>query len=126
MNTKDMQKVSFQDAVRAIVTALEAGAKDKANQGLDEGPEIFWRTDDKRVRIYTRDSRQPERNANGGDYDFWLDVSLTSDGVIIEDDWSADWDYADWGGSVYILPQIKSQAAYKRLIEIAFARYCQE
>lgn len=56
------------------------------------------------IRVYTRTSRRPELSNNGGDYDFYTDYIVNSDGrVIAVEDWSADWEYTDYRSStIYV------------------------
>jgi hypothetical protein len=50
------------------------------------------------VRIYTRESENPQLNRNGGDYDFWTEYTVGDDGIVrAKDDWSADFDAQEWG-----------------------------
>jgi hypothetical protein len=48
------------------------------------------------IRIYTRESRRPEHNRNGGDYDYWTDYRIEDNSVIAETGWSAEFCPREW------------------------------
>ena len=51
------------------------------------------------VRVYTCESREPAKNRNGGSYDYYTDYTIGWDGNIWRiEDWSAEFDYAEWNG----------------------------
>lgn len=44
------------------------------------------------VKIITRESENPYKNLNGGDYDRWLDCELIVPGLYkAKENWSAEW-----------------------------------
>lgn len=46
----------------------------------------------KYLRLVTRESENPARNLNGGDYDRWLNCHLVTPGLYrAKEDWSAEW-----------------------------------
>lgn len=65
----------------------------EADLRADEG---YWRKFDNKIRIYTRNSRNPMLNWNGGDYDFWTDYSIENGVVVAVTDWSAEFDPIQW------------------------------
>lgn len=63
---------------------------------MNEAGPRFW-ISERTVRVYTRESRDPSRNRNGGEYDFYTDLFIGEDGrVHAVDDWSAEYDARDW------------------------------
>lgn len=65
----------------------------------EDGPHISIMRDG--IRVYTRDSQRPELSNNGGDYYFYTDYIVDSDGrVIALEDWSADWEFSEFFSTV--------------------------
>lgn len=118
MNSAEPEQIDLKQAARILFRALQASAEDQAEQGRKKKPLIVRRGDV--LRIITRETRTGN-NTTGGDYDFWIDVYLSTqgEGVIIEEDWSADWDYADWGGAVFCFPGFHSEKALQGLVALA-------
>ena len=49
------------------------------------------------LRLVTRESENPAKNINGGDYDRWLSCELVTPGLYRAiEDWSAEWDIMDY------------------------------
>lgn len=49
------------------------------------------------LRLVTRQSENPAKNLNGGDYDRWLNCHLISPGLYrAVENWSAEWDIKDY------------------------------
>ena len=49
------------------------------------------------LRLITRESENPAKNLNGGDYDRWLNCRLISPGLYRAiEDWSAEWDISNY------------------------------
>ena len=106
MNTAEFQQVNVLEAARLIFRAMM----------VDPSLDVIITKDG--YRVYTRESENPEKNANGGDYDFWTWVGVSPDGLQIIENWSADWDYADWGGSAWICRAIKSPKTLAALMDL--------
>ena len=121
----DIQEITLDEAVRIVANAITAAIEDERELGNGMKPADFLA----KTRIYTRSSRNPALNRNGEDYDFWLDIRHVQPGALtvwdendpsvtfwensvpgvwLRDDWSADWNYSQWGGAEYFVPNIPS------------------
>ncbi len=80
-----------------IASAVRLAALDAAETGDTRIGQRVWISRDE-VVVLVRASRNPSRNANGGDYDEYVCFTPVNCGILAYGDWSADWDYADWGG----------------------------
>lgn len=101
-----------------IASAVRLAASDAAETGDTRiiGQRVWISRDE--VVVLVRASRNPSRNANGGDYDEYVCFTPVNCGILAYGDWSADWDYADWGGhSVLCASDIKSVEALYAEIE---------
>lgn len=68
--------------------AFEAKASLQDGGELFEEPKVMLRRfetliQNKHYRLYTRKSRDWSKSANGGDYAFWTDFTVTGDNVIV-------------------------------------------
>ena len=84
-------KGSFELLMQDIEQAVE-----QANS-LDGGG--WWVTEDGKLICEVKTSRDPSRSRNGGEYFEYRDFESDGLGVQARDDWSADWDIMQYGGS---------------------------
>lgn len=80
-----------------IEDAVAEAAADAAE--MDDSLDLRVQRGADRVVIYTYASRNPNMNANGGDYDYYEVFKPVDGGVEVYPDWSADFDREDFLGS---------------------------
>jgi len=67
--------------------------------------------------IDLREPENPAMSSNGGDYHRWLNCRQYTPGVfIVEEDWSADWDIADYSHMEGII--VLTQQEVRELISL--------
>ena len=113
--------IGFKEAMQIITDAMKASKQDQIDLGtIDPESEVECLEGHTSWRIYTRLSRNPNLSSNGGDYHYWTTVRLCPDGFEIEEDWSADRDYSEWGGRSFFCPAIRSAVVINCLMYNAF------
>lgn len=89
--------MSLSRFIEVVDYAMQAALVDVKETGSEYSPIQEYETF---VRIYTRESRNPQMSRNGGDYSFWVDIY--PDGRVENDtscDISWDWNFDDLGAS---------------------------
>jgi hypothetical protein len=109
-----INEISKEEAITLLARAILDAIKDERELGNEAKPEDYLDA----ARINTRRTRDISQSSNGGDYSRWIDIDPVvagelidldgwvnpSPGVLIGEDWSADFDIRDWGGAEYFVP----------------------
>lgn len=88
-------------SLNSILNDIQTAMLSSIEDGNGEGS---WEIRPNFISVTTRFSRDPQRSNNGGEYYFYRRFKIVPGGIKAWDDWSADWDYADWGGTEDFYP----------------------
>ena len=79
----------------------------------------WWITEGGRLVCEVKTSRDPSRSRNGGEYFMYRNFVPDGLGIQAKDDWSADWDIMQYGGSGTYYDCIVTPDGLERMAKLA-------
>jgi len=98
---------------------LMADIQEAIDQATSEDGGGWWVRDDGILVCEIQTSRDPSRSNNGGEYYFYREFNPDGLGVLARDDWSADWDIMQYGGTQEYYDCVISSDGLQRMARLA-------